>query len=56
MMRLLFLWMLAALCRASAVPAALAQAARSAAQDAPKCTISGRITAGTSGLPGVRSR
>ena len=58
-MRLLFSCVLAALCSASALPAALAQAAGQAAQGAtaaqiaPKCTISGRITAGTSGLPGV---
>ncbi len=52
-MPLLLSCVLAALCCASAVPAAFAQAARPAAQDTPKCTISGRITAGTSGLPGV---
>ena len=52
-MRLLFSLALAAVCGATAVPVSVAQSAGQAARSAPKCAISGRITAGTSGLPGV---
>jgi trimeric autotransporter adhesin len=53
MKRVLSSLVLGAICFAAAVQAAPAQQPRPAAQEPSKCTISGRFTAGASGLPGV---